>query len=144
MCLDEPELFRTQLRALLRAGLHGDVRIMLPLIVSVAEVRQARALLNLAYDWPVQRIGPHYRPRRPQLTQLLVWRDATDSVQFMQLNPVTARLLALLAQRAQTGEQACRAIAAELRHPDPTQLLAHGAALLAQWRACGVVLGTRA
>ncbi|MGI9140000.1 MAG: phosphoenolpyruvate--protein phosphotransferase, partial [Gemmatimonadaceae bacterium] len=48
MCLDEPELFKTQLRALLRAALHGDVRIMLPLIVSVAEVRQARALLDEA------------------------------------------------------------------------------------------------
>jgi phosphoenolpyruvate-protein phosphotransferase (PTS system enzyme I) len=45
MCLDEPELFKTQLRALLRAGLHGDVRIMLPLIVTVDEVRQARHLL---------------------------------------------------------------------------------------------------
>ena len=31
MCLDEPELFKTQLRALLRAAMHGDVRIMLPL-----------------------------------------------------------------------------------------------------------------
>ena len=48
MCLDEPEIFKTQLRALLRASLHGDVRIMLPLIVSVAEVRAARALLNEA------------------------------------------------------------------------------------------------
>lgn len=46
MCLDEPELFKTQLRALLRAGMHGDVRIMLPLIVSVGEVRQARRLLE--------------------------------------------------------------------------------------------------
>jgi phosphotransferase system enzyme I (PtsI) len=46
MCLDEPELFRTQLRALLRAGLDGDVRIMLPLIVSLDEVREARALLE--------------------------------------------------------------------------------------------------
>jgi phosphotransferase system enzyme I (PtsI) len=50
MCLDEPELFRTQLRALLRAALHGDVRIMLPLVVSVDEVRQARALLSQAAD----------------------------------------------------------------------------------------------
>ncbi|MFN2400762.1 MAG: phosphoenolpyruvate--protein phosphotransferase [Gemmatimonadaceae bacterium] len=48
MCLDEPEIFKTQLRALLRAGVHGDVRIMLPLIVSVEEVRQARALLEEA------------------------------------------------------------------------------------------------
>ena len=46
MCLDEPELFKTQLRALLRAAVHGDVRIMLPLIITVDEVRQARFLLE--------------------------------------------------------------------------------------------------
>jgi phosphotransferase system enzyme I (PtsI) len=45
MCLDEPAIFRTQLRALLRAAVHGDVRIMLPLIVTLDEVRDARALL---------------------------------------------------------------------------------------------------
>jgi len=48
MCLDEPELFKTQLRALLRAAMHGDVRIMLPLVVSVDEVRAARRLLEEA------------------------------------------------------------------------------------------------
>jgi phosphotransferase system enzyme I (PtsI) len=48
MCLDEPELFKTQLRALLRAAMHGDVRIMFPLIITLDEVRQARALLNEA------------------------------------------------------------------------------------------------
>jgi phosphotransferase system enzyme I (PtsI) len=48
MCLDEPELFKTQLRALLRAAMHGDVRIMLPLVVTVDEVRQARRLLGEA------------------------------------------------------------------------------------------------
>ena len=48
MCLDQPDLFKTQLRALLRAANHGDVRIMLPLVVTIAEVRAARALLNEA------------------------------------------------------------------------------------------------
>ena len=48
MCLDQPELFKTQLRALLRAAQHGDVRILLPLVVTVAEVRAARKLLNEA------------------------------------------------------------------------------------------------
>lgn len=48
MCLDQPDMFRTQLRALLRAAVHGDVRIMLPLVVTVDEVRQARALLAQA------------------------------------------------------------------------------------------------
>jgi phosphotransferase system enzyme I (PtsI) len=46
VCLDEPELFRTQLRALLRATAHGDVRMMLPLVNDVEEVRQVRELLD--------------------------------------------------------------------------------------------------
>ncbi|HEY9480559.1 MAG TPA: phosphoenolpyruvate--protein phosphotransferase, partial [Gemmatimonadaceae bacterium] len=45
MCLDEPEIFRPQLRALMRAAAHGDLRIMLPLVVSVEEVRNTRELM---------------------------------------------------------------------------------------------------
>jgi phosphotransferase system enzyme I (PtsI) len=45
MCLDEAELFKVQLRALLRAGMHGDARILLPLVVTLDEVRATRALL---------------------------------------------------------------------------------------------------
>jgi phosphoenolpyruvate-protein phosphotransferase (PTS system enzyme I) len=48
MCLDQPDLFRTQLRALLRAAVHGDLRIMLPLIVTLDEVLAARRLLEQA------------------------------------------------------------------------------------------------
>jgi phosphotransferase system enzyme I (PtsI) len=48
MCLDQPEMFRTQLRALLRAAVHGDLRIMLPLVVTLDEVLAARALLEEA------------------------------------------------------------------------------------------------
>src|SRR5687767_4876919 len=48
MCLDEPEIFKTQLRALLRAAMHGDVRIMFPLIITLDEVQQAKHLLNEA------------------------------------------------------------------------------------------------
>jgi phosphotransferase system enzyme I (PtsI) len=50
MCLDDPKMFKAQLRALMRAGVHGDVRIMLPLIVSLDEVRQARTLMAEAAD----------------------------------------------------------------------------------------------
>jgi phosphoenolpyruvate-protein phosphotransferase (PTS system enzyme I) len=46
VCLDTPDLFRAQLRALLRATAHGDVRIMIPLVNDVAEVRQTRNLLE--------------------------------------------------------------------------------------------------
>jgi phosphoenolpyruvate-protein phosphotransferase (PTS system enzyme I) len=50
MCIDEPELFKTQLRALLRAGQHGDVRIMLPLVITLDEIRQARTLMDEAVE----------------------------------------------------------------------------------------------
>ncbi len=48
MCLDQPDMFTTQLRALLRAAVHGDLRIMLPLIVSLDEVRATRVLMDAA------------------------------------------------------------------------------------------------
>ena len=59
MCLDEPAIFLVQLRALLRAAVHGDLRIMLPLIVSVDEVRQARVLIAEAARDLVARGVPH-------------------------------------------------------------------------------------
>ncbi len=46
LCLDEPELFRTQLRALLRARAHGDLRIMLPMVTHIGEVEQTRELIE--------------------------------------------------------------------------------------------------
>jgi phosphotransferase system enzyme I (PtsI) len=59
MCLDQPELFRTQLRALLRAAEHGDVRVMLPLVVTLDEVHQARLLLAEAGAELAARGVPH-------------------------------------------------------------------------------------
>ena len=59
MCLDEPELFGVQLRALLRAAVHGDVRVMLPLVVTVDEVREARGLLARAAATLAARGVPH-------------------------------------------------------------------------------------
>ena len=46
VCLDEPVVFRTQLRALLRSTASGDVRIMLPLINEIAEVEATRRLIE--------------------------------------------------------------------------------------------------
>ena len=51
------DLFRPQLRAVLRAAVHGDVRVMFPLITTIAELRQARMLLNVvARDLTHERI----------------------------------------------------------------------------------------
>ncbi len=43
--LDRPEILRTQLRALLRASQSGKVRIMFPMIATIAELRDAKAIL---------------------------------------------------------------------------------------------------
>ena len=45
ICLTRPELFKTQLRALCRASVYGSLAIMFPMIISVEEVRKAKALL---------------------------------------------------------------------------------------------------
>ena len=59
-CLDNPELFKTQLRAILRASAFGNLRIMFPMICAESEIQRAKQLLeeckwdldkeNVAYD----------------------------------------------------------------------------------------------
>jgi phosphotransferase system enzyme I (PtsI) len=53
--LAQPAIFKTQLRALLRAAAHGPVRVMFPFVSSLQEVRGARALLAEARAELVER-----------------------------------------------------------------------------------------
>ncbi len=46
MCLDRPDIFKPQLRALLRASVHGAIKVMIPMVVDVTEVRRTRALID--------------------------------------------------------------------------------------------------
>ncbi|MFJ6204909.1 phosphoenolpyruvate--protein phosphotransferase [Bacillus pumilus] len=45
LCLEEQEIFRTQLRALLRASTYGNLKIMFPMIATLSEFREAKAIL---------------------------------------------------------------------------------------------------
>jgi phosphoenolpyruvate-protein phosphotransferase (PTS system enzyme I) len=45
LCLEEQEMFRTQLRALLRASVYGNLKIMFPMISTINEFRQAKEIL---------------------------------------------------------------------------------------------------
>ncbi|MGD7051731.1 phosphoenolpyruvate--protein phosphotransferase [Sutcliffiella horikoshii] len=45
LCLEEQDIFRTQLRALLRASSYGNLKIMFPMIATLDEFRQAKAIL---------------------------------------------------------------------------------------------------
>jgi hypothetical protein len=103
----------------------------------------APALMLLRYDWPVQRISPRFRPASPldEPAWLLVFRDADDDVQFVELNPVSAHLVALLQQATATGRQALLQVAEALQHPQPGQLVAFGASVLEDLRRNGAILG---
>jgi len=64
VCLQQPALFHTQLRALLRAGSKHDLQILFPMVAEPAEFRQAKAAVQAAHDelrrggvphaWPVK------------------------------------------------------------------------------------------
>lgn len=45
LCLKEPRMFQPQLRAILRAAVHGPVRIMIPMLSTLQEVRKLKAIL---------------------------------------------------------------------------------------------------
>ena len=46
LCLKRPEIFLPQLRALLRASAHANIRVLLPLVTSVDEIREVRSILT--------------------------------------------------------------------------------------------------
>ncbi len=50
LCLKRPEIFMPQLRAMLRAAAHGPIKIMFPMISSLSEVREAKALVHQAAE----------------------------------------------------------------------------------------------
>src|SRR5215217_7122802 len=46
MSLDTPDLFKRQLRAILRAAAHGNLKVMFPMVADVGELRAAKAMLQ--------------------------------------------------------------------------------------------------
>lgn len=46
ICFDKPEIFKAQLRAILRASFYGNVKILLPMVISVEEVKKVNSYLE--------------------------------------------------------------------------------------------------
>jgi hypothetical protein len=103
------------------------------------------ALMLLHYDYPVQIISPRIRPDEPLASpvHLLVYRKIAFEVKFIETNPITSRLLALLQTGEYTGHTALAVIAEELQHPEPEMIINFGAQILHDMQAQGVILGTR-
>ena len=115
----------------------GDLFAMQPVL--------APAHMLLSYPYAVHRIGKRYQPTLQQREQtfLLVFRDHADKVRFIVLNPVSARLVALIESGNLTGDDALAQIVAELKHPDPAVAFAGGQAVLENLRKEGAILGAR-
>jgi phosphotransferase system enzyme I (PtsI) len=64
LCLREPELFRPQLRAILRASVHGPVRMMIPMLSSIQELNSVMAFVDQARRELV-RDGLPFDPQMP-------------------------------------------------------------------------------
>jgi hypothetical protein len=119
-------------------------------IDATGDLASGRPALNpvlalLQYQYPVQRIGPGYKPRAApaETTYLLVFRNADFAVNFVALNPVAAHLVALLqTNKTNSGEKLLKKIARELKHPTPRVAIQGGLEILRELRSAGAILGT--
>lgn len=100
----------------------------------------------LSYHYPVHVIGPGNQPTEPpaSTTHLLVYRNDDDEVHFLELNAVSARLVALLRDTCDlTGRKILEQIADELGHVNREVVLQGGQQVLEDLRRRGALLGTR-
>ncbi|MDH3901040.1 MAG: putative DNA-binding domain-containing protein [Gammaproteobacteria bacterium] len=101
---------------------------------------------HLAYNYPVHRIGPDFLPDSPgdSPTFLAVYRDRDNEVGFLEINPVTKRLLELVDEDSdETGEALLSRIALELNHPNPEVVIKGGEEILDNMKQKDIILGTK-
>lgn len=90
----------------------------------------APANMLLQYQYPVQKISARYKPTSPEATYLLVFRNSKYEVKFIELNPMTYRLLSLIQEQSFTGRHALTKLAVEINHPDTEAIIQFGTAIL--------------
>ena len=100
------------------------------------------ALLARTYAWPVHRIGPDWRPRKPVPTSLVVYRDRADVVRFCEINALTARLLDLLVAEPTTGRDALARLAVDNGLAETDDFRHFGRGVLESLRGQGILLGS--
>ncbi len=83
----------------------------------------------LVYQFPVQQISPDFLPELApeEPTYLLVYRNNLDEVNFIQISPITFRLLQILQENEKITCQDClKQIAEESAHPKPKTMINAG------------------
>jgi len=103
----------------------------------------------LVYRWPVHALSAEHPPTFAPPAEpvcLLVFRDSEDAVHFLEVNPVSARLVEMLQAHAPcSGRDLLLQLAAEAGYTGPgvDAFVQAGAAMLETLRASGVIRGTR-
>jgi uncharacterized protein len=116
---------------------NGDLLVGTPVVSPLA--------WTLAYDFPVHKIAPDFQPASApaEPTLLVVYRNRADDVKFMEINPITARLLQLVEEAPDAGGKLLQRIADEINHPQPQAVIAEGKEIFASLRRRDIILGTR-
>lgn len=107
---------------------------------------KSRLAWPLTYRFPVHRISESYQPdcESDQPTFMVVYRNREDELGFMELNPVTARLLELIGENgSKNGRELLEALAREIAYPDPASLVEHGSIAMQEMRAAEILIGTK-
>jgi uncharacterized protein len=89
----------------------------------------APAHMLLQYDYPVQKISAQFKPKEIETTHLLVFRNAGNQVNFVELNPMVYVLLELIKQNM-TGTEALTLLAEQMQHPQPEVIIEFGNGVL--------------
>jgi hypothetical protein len=107
-----------------------------------APIAFTAAMQLLHYDYAVHKISARKGPVNTVSTELLVYRDGSDTVNFVELNALTYRLIALLQPAKMSGEQALRQLAHELKYEDTPNLIQFGREILVDFRHKGIIVGS--